>query len=235
MSYILEALKKSEQERELGKVPTLKNAPQGGHDANNKATVWLLCAGVFMASLASAYFYFKSQRLPAVSSQVSSSVESVSVVDDEISSQREQSETSLFKQRMDIDDIKQADIAQRDKWLSSRAAPAKGLAQSHHEENISEDLAEESKKQVVVSPQEDSQDVAVVPLLDALPLATRQRIPELSLDVHVYALEPSERFILLNMKRYAEGQQTREGLVVEEVVSDGVIFSFQGTLFRLKN
>ncbi len=233
MSYILEALKKSEQERELGKVPTLKNAPQGVPDTNRRVTVWLLCVGVFIISLVSVYFYFNLQYSPIESPPASPYVERsdvVSIVGEDRLVEREGSKTSLIKPQVDIEDIEKADIAQKDKWLSSRAVPVQT------DENVSETLVEEGKRQIAVAdPEANSPGAAIIPLLDALPLTTRQRIPELSLDVHVYASEPSERFILLNMRRYAEGQQTREGLVVEEVISDGVVFSFQGTLFRLKN
>lgn len=55
--------------------------------------------------------------------------------------------------------------------------------------------------------------------------------PQARVTVHVYAEEPSKRFVIINSMRAREGDRTDEGLVVEEIRPDGVVLSFQGQRF----
>jgi general secretion pathway protein B len=56
----------------------------------------------------------------------------------------------------------------------------------------------------------------------------------LRMDVHVYSEYPEERFILINLKKYNEGEQLQEGPVVDEITPSGVILSFRGQRFRVQ-
>lgn len=57
--------------------------------------------------------------------------------------------------------------------------------------------------------------------------------PELHLDVHVFATQPAERFVYINMRKYREGQTLEEGPTVERIRRDGVVLSYQGIRFLL--
>lgn len=57
------------------------------------------------------------------------------------------------------------------------------------------------------------------------------KLPQARLTVHVFAEEPAKRFVILNSQRVREGDQTSEGLLVEEIRPDGVTLSFQGQRF----
>lgn len=56
-------------------------------------------------------------------------------------------------------------------------------------------------------------------------------LPELRLDLHVFAAKPQERFIMLNMHRLREGDSLPEGVRVEKITADGVVLSFRNTKF----
>ena len=56
----------------------------------------------------------------------------------------------------------------------------------------------------------------------------------LRLDVHVFASQPADRFVLINMKKYHQGQQLQEGPRLDEITADGVILSLRGEKFRLQ-
>ena len=47
----------------------------------------------------------------------------------------------------------------------------------------------------------------------------------------IYDPDPTRRFVVINSLRYAVGETTREGLKVEQVLSDGVVLSFEGQRF----
>jgi general secretion pathway protein B len=63
--------------------------------------------------------------------------------------------------------------------------------------------------------------------------ATRIQLPELHLDLHSFAADPAKRFVLINMKRMYEGQAMPEGPVVENITTDAAVLSYRGTKFVL--
>lgn len=58
-------------------------------------------------------------------------------------------------------------------------------------------------------------------------------VPELRLDLHVYGARPDERFVFVNMRRLHEGESTADGLRIEHITPDGAILSWQGKRFHL--
>jgi len=72
-----------------------------------------------------------------------------------------------------------------------------------------------------------------LPTMDDLMAQGRLSIPEIHLDIHVYATRPAERFVFLNMRKYREGAQTPEGVVVEHITRDGVVLNHRGVRFLL--
>jgi hypothetical protein len=64
--------------------------------------------------------------------------------------------------------------------------------------------------------------------------ATRTSIPPLHMDLHSYAADPTKRFVLINMKRLYEGQSLPEGPKVERITTESAIMSYNGTEFILE-
>jgi general secretion pathway protein B len=60
-----------------------------------------------------------------------------------------------------------------------------------------------------------------------LPEAVRAQVGEIRITVLVYAEQPEDRFILVNGGRMAEGDATAGGLEVAEIRRDGVVFTYQ--------
>jgi general secretion pathway protein B len=60
------------------------------------------------------------------------------------------------------------------------------------------------------------------------------RIPELRMDMHVFAPKPQDRFVFVNMRKLKEGEALPEGVRVESITNDGAIFSYQGSKFTLE-
>jgi general secretion pathway protein B len=73
----------------------------------------------------------------------------------------------------------------------------------------------------------------VLPSIDQINLTGAQALPELHLDVHVYATKPGDRFVYINMRKYHEGNSLPEGPVVEHIRRDGVVLNYQGLRFIL--
>jgi general secretion pathway protein B len=77
----------------------------------------------------------------------------------------------------------------------------------------------------------DNQEV--LPSMNEISLTGSQSLPELHLDVHVYATRPAERFVYINMRKYHEGGKLAEGPSVERIRRDGVVLNYQGLRFIL--
>lgn len=58
-------------------------------------------------------------------------------------------------------------------------------------------------------------------------------LPDLHVDLHVYAERPADRFVIINMARYKEGATLAEGPVVKRILPNGAVLGHQGTEFFL--
>jgi general secretion pathway protein B len=73
----------------------------------------------------------------------------------------------------------------------------------------------------------------VLPSINELNLTGADALPELHLDVHVFATNSAERFVFINMRKYHEGATLQEGPTVERIRRDGVILDYHGLRFML--
>jgi general secretion pathway protein B len=73
-----------------------------------------------------------------------------------------------------------------------------------------------------------------VPTYDQLLARPGPAMPDLRLDLHVFANDPSGRFIFLNNTRLAEGDALPNGTRVESIVPDGAVLSVGSTRFLLQ-
>jgi len=53
------------------------------------------------------------------------------------------------------------------------------------------------------------------------------------IDIHVFSEITSERFVFINMKKYFEGEELQEGLLVESITEEGVLLRQQDITFLL--
>ena len=58
-------------------------------------------------------------------------------------------------------------------------------------------------------------------------------LPELHIDLHVYAAKPADRLVFINTRKYREGGQTPDGTTVERITPDGVVLNHHGVRFLL--
>ncbi|GFE78629.1 hypothetical protein GCM10011487_06290 [Steroidobacter agaridevorans] len=71
-----------------------------------------------------------------------------------------------------------------------------------------------------------------LPTFDDL-VSSGTNLPDLHLDIHVNSQQPSERFVFVNMRKYLEGEATKEGPTVERITAEGVILNQRGLRFLL--
>jgi len=58
-------------------------------------------------------------------------------------------------------------------------------------------------------------------------------VPEMHIDLHVFSDNPAERFVFINMNQYRENATTEEGPRVREITTEGVILEHRGSVFLL--
>jgi general secretion pathway protein B len=63
--------------------------------------------------------------------------------------------------------------------------------------------------------------------------ASGTTLPEMHLDIHVYSAKPADRFVFVNMHKYTEGQALKEGPMLERITPDGAILNQRGLRFLL--
>ena len=73
---------------------------------------------------------------------------------------------------------------------------------------------------------------AGVPLYQQLAATPGNQLPQLRLDLHAYAEHAQERWVLINMHKLREGESL-EGVRVEHITPDGAVLSYQGSQFLL--
>lgn len=79
-----------------------------------------------------------------------------------------------------------------------------------------------------VPPEEEE----MLPTRESL-IAGGTNLPDMRLDIHVFSPNPRERFVFVNMRKYLEGQTLSEGPLLERITSDGAIMNSNGTRFLL--
>ncbi len=77
------------------------------------------------------------------------------------------------------------------------------------------------------------EDEETLPTISEISLTGSQALPELHLDVHVFATKPAERFVYINMRKYHEGSTLEEGPTIERIRRNGVILNYHALRFLL--
>ncbi|MCP4284988.1 MAG: general secretion pathway protein GspB [Gammaproteobacteria bacterium] len=309
MSYILDALKKSQQERELGKIPDLMFAPVPGPTSRKTRSLWLLLIPFLLLVSAIALFLIfspssvenqsasltglppQAKNQPAASTPVlgrapsdhakkhipvvqlspdntkTVSAAATQIADEEkptrfqaktdssntfsqIPRPKEQitkpepasivgldvSEEESMRRRMRKEEL--LEIKKRIEMEQAKAKktdfpqvmlkPEFPVRTRSRRENTEREIVPESESagQNVVIARKDLPGPA-----QALPPGVRDRLPPRKISVLSYSKIANSRFIRLNGEKIWEEEEQSNGLMVEEILQDGVIFRFDGHRF----
>jgi general secretion pathway protein B len=98
-----------------------------------------------------------------------------------------------------------------------------------------EDLAPASEpaSTSVVSPHVRRGTADGVTLYQDAAAAADAHLPQLRLDLHVFAARTQDRFVMINMHKLREGDSLPEGVRVESITPEGAILSYNGSRFLL--
>ncbi|MEN8177001.1 MAG: general secretion pathway protein GspB [Pseudomonadota bacterium] len=88
-------------------------------------------------------------------------------------------------------------------------------------------VAEKTKKAVA------AEEPRIPPIWE-LSEKVQKKLKGLEINIHVYNEEPAERFVIIDMRRYREGDPlARPGLTLERITRDGVVINYGKGKVRL--
>jgi general secretion pathway protein B len=230
MSFILDALKKSEIERQRQSQPGLMDTPLAQRRV--RLPLWAVLLGVLLAVNVVVLLMLMRNGAPALASNPKKHPEAVAVSADKAPAPTEHfsplDQPPVYAPEIPIT---AADGASSSNSTASLAAP---LGAPHSDARRSAPRpAFRRPDPVLVDEDTEADNEEVLPSISEINLTGAQALPELHLDVHVYATKPAERFVYINMRKYHEGSSLPEGPVVEHIRRDGVVLNYQGLRFIL--
>lgn len=231
MSYILDALKKADQERTLGEVPDLEAAHWGErHTQRSYRWVWLLGGLLLINGVLLLMLFGVDHTGPSGSDGLAQQRESVPVKP----ATREPVQTSqpreLVRPREPVYVPPKSVKPPATKVRQVPVTPAAAVV------NQPQPAAAAPSPVFVPPPAPAPAPVKAsgVPEWNELPLEFRSGFNLPHIDVHVYSDEPGRRFILVDLQRFREGETLDSGAVLEEILPDSIQLYYQGTRFRME-
>lgn len=238
MSYILDALRKSEQERRQTETPVLTQPLADIQLPRRELSVWLGIAIGALGLVAGlvGWMLFLRQPMPPQGGQ------------------------TLVTAPISVAPVAPAptpsEAVVEPAAPAIRAAPelkAHPLVSTAETAPAVRDLAEEAQveartpkapKPATREPQvpamaaaapTTSQRVTAEPIkfLRSMPPDFQQALPELVVNIHIYAPRAADRILYINNRQYHAGDRVRNDIRVEEIVEDGAVLSFRGERFKL--
>jgi general secretion pathway protein B len=222
MSFILDALKKSETERQEQGPTEFANVPTSSESPGMPRWLWVL--GLLLAVnlvVLLGLLLRDDTPEPAVpdvrpaptASTVPEASSSFSSQLDEARKRRPAPEAQPVPRPEPVSALPEPEP------VAARPAPAA-------------DAPEPRPPQPVAAARPDF-TLRALPTVDELRANGTITIPELHLDIHVFSEAPADRFVFINMTRHRENSQLAEGPIVSEITPEGVILDYRGTVFLL--
>lgn len=219
MSYILEALKKSKQERQGGETPhihVVHAVPSFKTRSSNIGLVrWLLGGLAVVLSLGCLYYIFSEDT----STQVEDPFKSITVREIEIRSQ-------FFEQ------AENSPVVKNSKYLQVKPVLAEELPQPIR---IIRDrfkkIVTKTVETIEAAPVDESQNL---PYRVDLSSELQKEIPQFNFAGHTYAADPQQRMIIINNQILREGDSVDSETTLVNIVWEGVVLNYKGVLFKQK-
>lgn len=222
MSSILDALKKSERQRSLGRDLVFRNASRNAAPRLTGFAIAVLLALAILAVAIGALLF--SLREPASPVALSSVETATPPADNDANSTQESGDAAVASApAAPADAVRSMDSTTHS---GSKTAPA-----------LPKPVPPKLEKSVDAphSPVQTrpAQAGGAIPWLSSLPQTLRSSLPPLAVNIHVYSPDESRRILYINNRPVKQGERIEGGVVVEEIVHDGVVLQYRGQRFKL--
>jgi general secretion pathway protein B len=244
MSYILDALRKSDQQRKRGAAPRLQTAPAAAVVRKQPPSVLygLFALILLGAGIAIGWWRpWQPERPPSVGATIpekpleSSPSQAAAPPAPPLMAQETARKPAQEVPVQESKPAPQPAPAPADTIGERRVpAPAKAEARSRPPEAMTavpkQEASAASKKPAGPGVAQPVQDEKLLVMAD-LPPAIRQELPTMSIAVHAYSSNPKDRLVSINNRMLREGDILQPGLGLEQITPDGMIFSYKGYRF----
>jgi len=258
MSYILDALKKAEQERRRSKTPDIMTNPDGS-GGSPKKSLWPYAVLIMLVASAGSLGWFFGHEKTDTAMPIPPPVTPNYVVPEhpqtELAVQPAAPLTETAPATQSITTSAAGQAAKEEKSAStnntlgplndkqtfskskaiqmpadSRATSAKIKPGPVARSKSSQDRAAEE-----VRPQTEKKTVPdnKIYAISELPDTVRQELPAITISTHIYSSDKSERLAAISGHIGREGQEVMTGIMLESITPDGVILRYQGYRFRV--
>jgi general secretion pathway protein B len=234
MSYILDALRKSEAERRQGKAPDLGHQVQMVYRPKKKpvpVVVWLVVIALLVNAGLMAYLFWPTSEANETVTADSSPALNASPIAEPGRATETQTET----ESLTVND--RAPASAEPDWPAESPMAVQAL-ESTEPEQLSEDSYEPPVVIVPRSQPVNSRDLTApapagrVPHLVELPLSFQKSVPDLTFNSHIHSSDPSASRVMINNQYLRAGDRFSQ-LTVEQITEDGVVLSKDGQRFRV--
>lgn len=264
MSILLDALKRSESQRELGSVPTLQTSTESTTPTPTHLPAWMPFGLVLIAAGLMTWLgleQFRFEEMPGngemAQQQTGPELSASPIAPANVAEQKPPAAGESILPRLAESPVQQpaaepAEVASPRAGVQVRDYAAGQASASTSDPIRSEEPTRENAvrqagvaKVELVTAAETQAETAKAAATDhyepdiinywQVPEKMREGLPELRISVLVYAELPENRFVLMNGERLREGEELPNGLLLEEIQRDRAIFNYRNYRFYLKS
>ena len=220
MSFILDALRKSETERQKAQVPGIGDAPLVVHQKHVPRWTVGLIAGLSVCLVALGWFWLRDAGTGTDQDAASVAASSTQTITGSATSNTESDSGAA------ISSTPTAPPAASISPVSRPAGEVRDLSAEALQATAAPSPAGTS---IAPTPQPATPEVFAAPMLTlAQYRASGGALPVLNLELHVYSPAAAERFVFINSSKYVEGQTLAEGPRLGAITVDGAVLVHQG-------
>lgn len=241
MSYILEALKKSEYEREHGDVPGIQTDHHIHLVDDDQKKSWKKYVFIFVMSInlifVVAWFYTEQSDVVISESQPGKSRTAIPEVTGKAVEQIAIKQVARIPEPAAMQDrpiIAEPNIPSLKQAMPGHPVEVseKKLIDKQVKNAVStKSPAREVKRSLIAEPEIDSRNVVRI---SQLPDSVQQRLPDLKYSGHLYSSNPLRRKLIINGRGMREGEWVSDNLQLDEITMSGAIFSYKEYYYRVE-
>lgn len=239
MSFILDALRKSDQQRSRSATPTLTATQAAPAEARQPVLWWYGLIAMVLVGAGALIGWM--QRAPAESPAVAGAP-SIDRPVEKTAQQLARAPVSAAPETVRKSESPPPQSPAPTPVTTSMPAPVaepKAATAITPGEPVATAGASNSREFAASKPAEAGNPVprevpsepGVLSLAE-LPPALQQEIPKLSILAHSYSSKPKARFVFINDRMVHEEEYPLPGLKLEQITADGMVFSYKGYRFR---
>lgn len=233
MSYILDALRRADSERERGAVPSLhsKQMAADAYDADRDETsatsvqpLWWAVGGLSLALMGLGAWLVLGRSAPEPSPPVLAAQRQPGAAAPDAAPMVVPKEPAMTQ----LPAMVQAPAVERDGVQAGGAPPASARITAAPKPVAKP--AERLPVTTVASPRDED---APVPSISELPDEIRRQLPALSVGGASYSKNPASRMLILNGQVFKEGDKVANELVLEQIRLKSAVLSFKGRRYSV--